>query len=188
MGLLEDAIREHLELKRLRGADPAEVAREQHEVLDTPASADAALAAAGEAAATVPEHEAAAPALQESVAAGEDPGDPATTAGAGAVHAGGETAELDMEAVLAEHPLPTADTDSPPEPPELAPGADEDSLEWEVPARSHDADPVGSSFDEQAAESAPATEQAPHTGHGQELEDEHVRAEEQTPGQGRLSF
>jgi hypothetical protein len=34
MGLLDEAIREHLELKRRRGADPAEVAREQREALD----------------------------------------------------------------------------------------------------------------------------------------------------------
>jgi hypothetical protein len=34
MGLLDDAIREHLELKRRRGADPAEVARAQREALD----------------------------------------------------------------------------------------------------------------------------------------------------------
>jgi hypothetical protein len=34
MGLLDEAIRDHLELKRRRGADPAEVAREQHEALD----------------------------------------------------------------------------------------------------------------------------------------------------------
>ncbi len=33
MGLLDDAIREHLELKRLRGADPGEVAREEKDVL-----------------------------------------------------------------------------------------------------------------------------------------------------------
>src|SRR4051794_35149376 len=45
MGLLDDAIREHLELKRTRGADPTEVAREEAEALgpvrrdrgDTPA-------------------------------------------------------------------------------------------------------------------------------------------------------
>jgi hypothetical protein len=36
MGLLDDAIREHLELKRRRGADPGEVAREQREALDDP--------------------------------------------------------------------------------------------------------------------------------------------------------
>ena len=33
MGLLDDAIREHLELKRRHGADPAEVARQEHEAL-----------------------------------------------------------------------------------------------------------------------------------------------------------
>ena len=33
MGLLDDAIREHLELKRLRGADPGVVAREEREAL-----------------------------------------------------------------------------------------------------------------------------------------------------------
>ncbi len=33
MGLLDDAIREHLELKRRRGADPGEVARQQREAL-----------------------------------------------------------------------------------------------------------------------------------------------------------
>ena len=35
MGLLDDAIRDHLELKRLRGADPGEVAREQREALES---------------------------------------------------------------------------------------------------------------------------------------------------------
>jgi hypothetical protein len=33
MGLLDDAIREHLELKRVRGADPGEVVRQQREAL-----------------------------------------------------------------------------------------------------------------------------------------------------------
>jgi hypothetical protein len=33
MGLLDDAIREHLELKRRRGADPSEIAREESEAL-----------------------------------------------------------------------------------------------------------------------------------------------------------
>jgi hypothetical protein len=37
MGLLDDAIREHLELKRLRGADPSEVAREERAALGPPA-------------------------------------------------------------------------------------------------------------------------------------------------------
>ena len=34
MSDLEDAIRDHLELKRRRGADPTEVAREEHDALD----------------------------------------------------------------------------------------------------------------------------------------------------------
>jgi hypothetical protein len=46
MGLLDDAIREHLDLKRRRGADPDEVARLEHEALGPvrrePAQADAA--------------------------------------------------------------------------------------------------------------------------------------------------
>jgi len=33
MGLLDDAIREHLELKRLNGADPGDVARSEREAL-----------------------------------------------------------------------------------------------------------------------------------------------------------
>ena len=33
MGLLDEAIKEHLELKRRHGADPGEVARLEHEAL-----------------------------------------------------------------------------------------------------------------------------------------------------------
>jgi hypothetical protein len=40
MGLLDDAIREHLELKRRRGADPEEVAREEDEALGDPRSGE----------------------------------------------------------------------------------------------------------------------------------------------------
>jgi hypothetical protein len=36
MGLLDDAIREHLELKRRRGADPDEIARQEDEALGDP--------------------------------------------------------------------------------------------------------------------------------------------------------
>jgi hypothetical protein len=36
MGLLDDAIREHLELKRSRGADPDEIARQEDEALGDP--------------------------------------------------------------------------------------------------------------------------------------------------------
>jgi hypothetical protein len=44
MGLLDDAIREHLELKRRRGADPDEVARQEDEALGDPRSGEFARA------------------------------------------------------------------------------------------------------------------------------------------------
>jgi len=40
MGLLDDAIREHLELKRRRGADPDEIARQEDEALGDPRSGE----------------------------------------------------------------------------------------------------------------------------------------------------
>ncbi|HEV7584498.1 MAG TPA: hypothetical protein VGO14_01840 [Solirubrobacteraceae bacterium] len=185
MGLLEDAIREHLELKRLRGADPAEVAREQHEVLDTPAGAgseagaphEAAAASEADGAAQVPQE----PAVDEDVSApaapdaGEFPG------------VGDETAEIDMEAVLAQHPPPAGD---PGDPPELAQGrmppdmTEEDSLEWEVPARSHDADPSGPLGEEARGDGG-----AEHQRHEGDAEEERrLGTEDNVPGQGRLSF
>ena len=54
MGLLDDAIREHLELKRRRGADAEEVTRQEQEALGAPRRAEfagAAPAAAAEPAA-----------------------------------------------------------------------------------------------------------------------------------------
>jgi hypothetical protein len=144
MGLLDDAIREHLELKRLRGADPGEVAREQREALDP-----------------VPregheghDHEPAPPA--EVLA--EDPSAAGSPAGAVAANelgeaqvardadfsnVGQETAELDMRTVLGEERdasghgggeaahAGTADAGG------EAPAQgrpEEDSLEWEMPA------------------------------------------------------
>jgi hypothetical protein len=42
MGLLDEAIRQHLELKRRHGADPSEVARQEHEALGPPRHGTAA--------------------------------------------------------------------------------------------------------------------------------------------------
>jgi hypothetical protein len=50
MGLLDDAIREHLELKRRHGADPDEISRQEREALGAPPQREFA-PAAGEAAA-----------------------------------------------------------------------------------------------------------------------------------------
>ena len=117
MGLLDDAIRDHLELKRLRGADPGEVAREQREALEPglgvevgagidelgaaledvnpPAGAETAPVRAGGtiAPASAEEHApSASPALDAEVSIG-----------------GEETAELDMQTVMGEHDRASAE-------------------------------------------------------------------------------
>ena len=48
MGLLDDAIREHLELKRRHGADPEEVSRQEREALGAPVRGEFAQPDAGE--------------------------------------------------------------------------------------------------------------------------------------------
>ena len=127
MGLLDDAIREHLELKRRRGADPGEVAREQREVLDVvPEASPEALGT------TSPEGSPRADGPLQPASADVGPGGVVTD---GDVEAApvpaepsatlGETAELDMSSVLGDDTHP---------PVAAAPGAEEDSLEWEVPA------------------------------------------------------
>jgi hypothetical protein len=142
MGLLDDAIRDHLELKRLRGADPGEVAREQREALEPVLNDEDAM---GE------QHLPSAPedfdpsTGREGTPLGVSPV-AAADATAGAPNAAGgsqETAELDMQSVLDRHeqePEQTlleasaheapADGHSPPD------GNDDDSLEWEVPGES----------------------------------------------------
>ncbi len=131
MGLLDDAIREHLELKRLRGADPGLVSREESEAFgptrgEEPADSGDDIGAAPEdhADEVVPP---AADALPENFS-----------------NVGQETAELDMRAVLDDTP----ERDAPPavlgttgpgvvethtsDPPQ-GQGAVDDSLEWEMP-------------------------------------------------------
>ena len=49
MGLLDEAIREHLELKRRRGADPEEVAKQEDEALGAPQRGEFAQPAEAEA-------------------------------------------------------------------------------------------------------------------------------------------
>ena len=147
MGLLDDAIREHLELKRLRGADPGEVAREQHEALDP-----------------VPRDERPAPDLDlegvedvrsEAIVDESPPvGDRYTPDQAPAPAGRAEetensddlqTAELDMRTLLDEDPGTPASKSSPAshsgarpmQDGAEAPGDDE-SLEWEIPGDSAD--------------------------------------------------
>jgi hypothetical protein len=146
MGLLDDAIREHLELKRRRGADPGEVAREQREALDS--GTGGAVDVGG------PDPGIAPPQQEETAtttAAAVEPSDPAEQSASpedqpSARHTAeglGETAELDMSSVLgddeaaaseAQHAdTSTAAQTGPTAQPARAPVSDEDSLEWEMP-------------------------------------------------------
>ena len=112
MGLLDEAIRDHLELKRRRGADPGEVAREEHEALDSPGGARAPAAQQAPAPdSPFPED----PELEESLA-------PASS------HEVQETEELDMKPLLEDEPVAIPDDAS-----GDFMGAAGDALEWHSP-------------------------------------------------------
>jgi hypothetical protein len=130
MGLLDDAIREHLELKRLRGADPGVVSREESAVLG-PVRGQEPGADDGDTAAR--------PAHEDAPLPGSD-----RTQTAGFSNVGQETAEIDMRTVLEDEQGPDSApagsvaaapvAASPPsgDAPEER-GTGEDSLEWEMP-------------------------------------------------------
>jgi hypothetical protein len=124
MGLLDDAIREHLELKRLKGADPGVVAREEHDALGLTAGQDP----------------------ETSEEAREAPGEDyfeahaESQSGLAALspHPGQETVELDMDSVLDQDSEPAGHVglaDEPDHRPGRSPDPmeSEDSLEWEMP-------------------------------------------------------
>jgi hypothetical protein len=97
MGLLDDAIREHIELKRRRGADPSEVARQEQDALG-PVSRERDIAVEdsegeGTSAELVPEDHT----LREDATAQAPP-----ARGPDFADVGQETAELDMRTVLSE--------------------------------------------------------------------------------------
>ena len=137
MGLLDDAIREHLELKRRRGADPSEVARQQREAL-APGAAGVEPAADG---GGEPHDEHAAgehfePAAQ-GVAIDEHPTqshEELPPSIEQSTHGVQETAEIDMRTVLDEDEgVSTADGQHAISA-QPAVHAD-DELEWEMPSR-----------------------------------------------------
>jgi hypothetical protein len=147
MGLLDDAIREHLELKRRSGADPGEVAREQHEALDPVEREPDALAtddALLDAVADVAPAQHADPAIEQpelGVMAGgvpEDMPDDLADAPAQSGDGGDETAELDMRTVFDDEDAAPGvagvrPADGQGESPAEAHPGDDESLEWEMP-------------------------------------------------------
>jgi hypothetical protein len=128
MGLLDDAIREHLELKRLRGADPGLVSREESEVFGPVRGKQSS---DNDSEAAVPED-----LSGEDVPPAHDPGHPPE----GFSNVGQETAELDMRTVLEdEGGAPSSPGPAGPAAGPSSSGASqkpevtEDSLEWEMP-------------------------------------------------------
>jgi len=100
MGLLDDAIREHLELKRRRGADAEEVSRLEQEALGPPQRGEFAAASAP-----------AEPAEPEEPAEPAEPAEPVEPADAAEVAPAAETEWLEDEPEPAEEPVadePTA--------------------------------------------------------------------------------
>jgi hypothetical protein len=172
MGLLDDAIREHLELKRRNGADPGEVAREQQEALH-PVFPGQAAASDGDAGVPVEldpgdaeEIPPAGMAPAAPPAAPPEAGSDDALATSGQPSTGQETVELDMQSVLhadAEAPAetsPAGPTFAGSERDAVAYEPEPDSLEWEMPGEDEPHSP-------------------PEDGHDPPRE---------LPGQGRLSF
>ncbi len=158
MGLLDEAIREHLELKRRRGADPSAIAHEEYEAL-APVLADESPHEEYEALAPVPAEESRSDAQALEAAGGEGTHDEpviADPAAASPVPApqrsdkahgsladlgssGQDTAELDMRAVMGADPSAadaaepagsSADGSAPPADGEHAHA--EDPLKWRL--------------------------------------------------------
>jgi hypothetical protein len=117
MGLLDDAIREHMELKRLRGADPTEVAQQEQDALGPVLRTDDE----EEAVTQTPESGIADPnEVAPAKSAREDSSSPPESAhDPDFANVGQETAELDMRTVLEEE-QDVGDTESNPDPTRVA--------------------------------------------------------------------
>ncbi|MCW3013894.1 MAG: hypothetical protein JWO02_986 [Solirubrobacterales bacterium] len=105
MGLLDDAIREHLELKRLHGADASEVARQEHEALGPVRREDIAIPGPGAAVAPEPEPE---PIAYEQPPAFEEPA-PVPPAAAAGPDAGQSTVAFSLDDLHAAEPAPSGE-------------------------------------------------------------------------------
>ena len=131
MGLLDDAIREHMELKRLRGADPGEVARIERDALGP---------VVGGLEAEEPE------AFEDGEGTLEDEhGSYAGEAdrparGPDFAHVGQETAELDMRTVLDARPEEDS-LEVSPEIPGVTPGQERLWFDQQQESRDFDFDP-----------------------------------------------
>jgi hypothetical protein len=148
MGLLDDAIREHLELKRRSGADPGEVARAEHEALAPifpaePVASDEESALLYDDAAEAPQQESPSATAPEQDTAPEEGFAFDGTQDADPSSVGQETVEMDMQAVLDEEiPQPPDTTPIAPvtaRPVRAMSAGELDATEWEVSGSSEEA-------------------------------------------------
>jgi hypothetical protein len=122
MGLLDDAIREHLELKRLRGADPGKVAREEQD----------ALGPAGRSGDIAPPEGADREGETRDGGSASNPDSPLLDdRNPSAV--GQETVEINMDAELDLEAKTSGELNREESLPEPSPSTMHDSFEWEVP-------------------------------------------------------
>jgi hypothetical protein len=182
MGLLDDAIKEHLELKRRHGADPGEVARLEHEALG-PARRDPAPAAVED------------PVADEPVAPAPEPpaaDDPYLEDDADEV-----TAEERLDAPIrhrAPEPEPRAAAEPEPEP-EPEPAPSEPAATVEQPTRQFSLEEVEAAT--ARPEAPPEAEPAPHAEdvvpaddepEGEDVLEETPEFLQETPEHDRLWF
>jgi hypothetical protein len=167
MGLLDDAIREHLELKRRRGADPGEIARQEDEALGDPRSGEFAR----------PEDEAGAPALLDA-----EPAEP-------------PAAEPDLPAPAAEQdepePVPAPYDDAEPglpEPGERARPADDSWLDEEPDEPVADAGQTTAPFTPPDVEPEEEVVRPDEEPHGDDVLGETPDFLQETPEHDRLWF
>jgi hypothetical protein len=125
MGLLDDAIREHLELKRRHGGDPGEIERQEHEALGAPAREEAEQEPVGDLA---PDPATAEPEPAPDPAAPDEPEPEAIDPPAGEQEIPSPGREADAPG-YDEDPWLEEDDTRPEPPPAAAPEAEDDVLE-----------------------------------------------------------
>jgi hypothetical protein len=181
MGLLDNAIREHLELKRLRGADPGSVAREEEDALG-PVRREGKV-----------EQERLRDSETEGFlsAEGLSPTDSESARDADSSTAGQETVEINVEAELAGGADSQHEQDAT-QPKPAAPVAhpahtqanSEESLEWEVPSDRRDEPAGGSEGDAERG----VGDDHKAAGHVEDVLEETPEFLRDTPEQERLWF
>jgi hypothetical protein len=140
MGLLDDAIREHLDLKRQQGADPEELARKEREALE-PVIPDEPATWGADASSVVLDEEPAAEMPVEPAFEDEEPA-PEAEGAADLSTVGQETVEIDMREVLGEDSLGLEDAypvhrivAAPVRAGRITDTAPQEELQWEVAGR-----------------------------------------------------